>query len=209
MRPERLVVVLGTGTGVGKTWVTAGLIEHFRRQGIRVAARKPAQSFTPGEVTDAELLGQASSEAPVQVCPEHRWYEVPLAPPMAAQALGRPAFTIADLAGELAWPDAVDIGLIEGVGGVRSPLAIDGDCVDLIAAVGPDVVALVAEAGLGTVNLVRMSTDGLRGSRVVVYLNWFDHGVDLHRRNREWLEERMDLTVESDLGLLHQRLMVW
>ncbi|MBV8560261.1 MAG: AAA family ATPase, partial [Acidimicrobiia bacterium] len=56
-RPERLVLVAGTGTEVGKTWVAARLAEALRARGTRVAARKPAQSFAPDEgPTDAEAL---------------------------------------------------------------------------------------------------------------------------------------------------------
>ena len=41
MRPERLVVVLGTSTSVGKTWVTAKVLARLRAGGTTVAARKP------------------------------------------------------------------------------------------------------------------------------------------------------------------------
>ena len=46
-------------------------------------------------------------------------------------------------------------------GGVRSPQAVDGDATDVLAALGPDVVVLVADAGLGTINAVRLSMDAL------------------------------------------------
>ncbi|MDQ1398281.1 MAG: dethiobiotin synthetase [Acidimicrobiaceae bacterium] len=206
-RPDRLVVVVGTGTGVGKTWVTARLIELCRAKGLRVAARKPAQSFAAGEVTDAEILSGASGEKPDEVCRPHRWFDRPLAPPMAAEVLGLGAFSIADLAGELAWPEAVDLGFVEGAGGVRSPLAADGDAVDLIHELGPDVVVLVADPGLGTLNLVRLSVDALTGQPVVVYLNRFDDGDDLHRRNRQWLEMQNQLTIETDPAPMVKRIL--
>lgn len=198
-RPDRLVAVLGTGTGVGKTWVAARIIERLQVRGVAVSARKPAQSFVPGELTDAEILGRASGEAPNEVCPPHRWYERPMAPPMAAEALGRPTFTVADLAGELDWPGDVAVGVIEGAGGARSPLAADGDSVDLLAAVQPDQVVLVADAGLGTLNLVRMSVDALDGWPVTVYLNHFDPGDELHRANRSWLARHVEAQVTTDL----------
>lgn len=209
LRPRQLVVVTGTGTECGKTWVASALIGQLRRKGLRVAARKPVQSFEPGEVTDAEVLGQASGEAPGEVCPGHRWYPRPLAPPMAAEALGRPPFTIADLVAELVWPGApgvVDVGVVEGAGGVRSPLAGDGDIVDLAAAIEPDLVVLVAGPALGTLNLVRLSADALWPWSMVVYLNRFDGGDELHRRNREWIEGRMDLAVDSTIDELGRRL---
>lgn len=206
-RPERLVVVLATATGVGKTWVATGLVESLRSRGVAVSARKPAQSFAPGEPTDADILGRASGEAAGEVCPRHRWYERPMAPPMAAESLGRPSFTIADLAAELAWPDHVGVGVVEGAGGVRSPLAADGDSLDLLAAVAPDVVVLIAEGGLGTINLVRLSVSALDGWPVAVYLNRFDPGDDLHRANLSWLARLVDAPVTTDLQWLADRCL--
>jgi dethiobiotin synthetase len=113
-----------------------------------------------------------------------------MAPPMAAEVLGRRPFTIADLVGELAWPPAVGVGLVEAAGGVRSPLAADGDALALAHALLPDRVVLVADAGLGTINAVRLSLAALaEGSSrpVTLVLNRFDAGEDLHVRNLEWL----------------------
>jgi dethiobiotin synthetase len=185
--------VVGTGTDVGKTWVAAHILRDLRASGMHVAARKPAQSFEPDDDPagrDAAVLGAASGEAPEQVCPPHRWYEVAMAPPMAAAMLGRPPFTIEDLASELRWPsDAVEVGLVETAGGVRSPLAADGDAVSLCEELTPDLLVLVADAGLGTINAVRLTTEALRliGVPLVVVLNRFDASVDLHVRNRSWL----------------------
>ena len=187
-RPDRVVVVLGTTTEVGKTWVAARLIEQLRRHGRAVAARKPVQSFVEGELTDAEVLARASSEHPEEVCPPHRWYPLAMAPPMAVEALGLDPFGISDLIRELTWPEAVEVGLIEGAGGVRSPIAADGDCVALNNALEPDAVVLVADASLGVVNLVRLCADALDRERLIVHLNRFDAGVDLHQRNRQWLD---------------------
>jgi dethiobiotin synthetase len=55
----------------------------------------------------------------------------------------------------------VDVGLVETAGGVRSPQADDGDVLDLVAAIAPDHVILVADAGLGTINAVRLSVAAL------------------------------------------------
>ena len=50
---------------------------------------------------------------------------------------------------------------------------------------------LVADAGLGTINSVRLSVGALAGPRgLVVFLNRFDAADDLHRRNRDWLRTR-------------------
>jgi dethiobiotin synthetase len=205
VRPRRLVVVLGTGTDIGKTWVSARLLTTLRAAGVTVAARKPAQSFAAGDdpgQLDAAVLGAATGEPSETVCPPHRWYEVAMAPPMAADALGRDRITTADIIGELTWPShGVEVGLVESAGGVRSPQAHDGDAVALVAALAPDLVLLVADAGLGTINAVRLSVDALAAGatvaarHLVIVLNRFNESDDLHRRNRAWLTEQDGMTM--------------
>ena len=210
MRPDRVVSVLGTGTGVGKTWVSCALITEFRRRGTTVVARKPAQSYAPGEgSTDAHVLGAASGEPPERVTPRHRWYEAALAPPMAAEVLGAPSFSIDDLAGELAsrWWHEAAIGIVETAGGACSPLAADGDCVAFTDAIAATDVVLVADAGLGTIHAVRTAVLAT-GRRVIVFLNRFDSAAphDLHTRNADWLRERDGLEVVTTVDALATRL---
>ena len=199
-RPRRLIVIAGTGTEIGKTWVAAAIADAARRAGLVVSARKPVQSFEPGaEVTDADVLAAASGEDPHEVCPPHRWYGRPMAPFMAAAALGLPTFTLDDLLAELRWPSGVDVGLVEPAGGVRSPMTSDGgDTVDLVARLVPDEVVLVADAGLGTLNAVRLCLDALAGNSVTVTLNRYDDADELHRANRTWLEGNVPARVIVD-----------
>ncbi|HEX5265142.1 MAG TPA: dethiobiotin synthase [Acidimicrobiales bacterium] len=205
-RPERLVLVVGTGTEVGKTWVACALARALRAAGVEVAARKPAQSFDPADPgpTDAELLAVATGEKAGEVCRPELTYPVPMAPPMAAAALGRPAPTMAELVGGLAdgpaWGDGLGVGIVEAAGGVRSPLADDGDSVDLARAIRPDLVVLVADAGLGTIHAVRSAAPALADWPLAVVLNRYDAGSDLHRRNRAWLAERDRLPVYTDVA---------
>lgn len=201
-RPDRLVVVAGTGTEIGKTWCAARITEHLRAAGVTVGARKPAQSFDPDDPhpTDAAVLAAATGEDPQVVCSPARSYEAALAPPMAADVLRRPVPTIAELAEAcLEWPDpAPAVGLAELAGGVRSPIAADGDGVLLTAALTPDSILLVADAGLGTINSVRLSVEALASqcrAPVVVLLNRYDPADDLHERNRAWLAHGDGLDV--------------
>ena len=208
-RPERMVVVVGTGTDVGKTWVTAALARGLVGAGVRVAARKPAQSFAPEDPVvgrDAAVLARATGEDPDTVCPPHRSYAVPLAPPMAAKTLGRPPVLLADLLIELTWPVGCQVGFVETVGGLRSPISDDADSVDLIEALDPDLVVLVADAGLGTLNLVRLTVAALDGRPMVTILNRYHGDEALHRDNRAWLEERDGLDVVTAVGALVARL---
>ena len=208
-RPRRLVLVAGTATDIGKTWVGGQVLRQLRDGGATLAARKPAQSADaddPGP-SDAAVLAAATGELVDAVCPPHRWYTVAMAPPMAADALGLPVPSLADLVAELTWPDdAVDVGWVETVGGPRSPIGADGDAVDLADVLAPDLVVLVADAGLGTVNSVRLGVDVLGPRPVVVFLNRYDPADDLHRRNLDWLRTRERLEVIVDLEALSNRM---
>lgn len=206
-RPGRLVVVVGTGTEVGKTWVAARLLEAWRAGGDRVAARKPAQSFDPADAgpTDAEVLGRASGEAPATVCPPGRSYPLAMAPPMAAARLGLPVPRLAELVDELCWPPGpVDVGLVETAGGLRSPQAADADALDLASALSPDLVVAVADAGLGAIHAVRHVADDLGRRRLafVVVLNRFDASGALHVDNLAWLRDRDGIDARpGDAGI--------
>jgi len=190
-RPARLVVVTGSGTEVGKTWWTAAVASGLRARGVAVAARKPVQSYAPDDdATDAGVLAAATGVDPHTVCPPVRWLPLAMAPPMAAAALGRAEFTIADLVDAITWPDDCAVGFVEGAGGVRSPLAADGDTVALVHALAPDVALVVAHADLGVINGVRSALDALTGTPTVVALNRYDHHDAVHRANHDWLVAR-------------------
>lgn len=208
-RPPCLIVVLGTATEVGKTWVTTRLLELLRSKDKSVGARKPAQSFDPPGrrlplPTDADLLAAASGASAEAVCPPHRWYPLAMAPPMAAEALGAPPVLIDELIAELTWPGGVDVGFVETAGGVGSPLAVDADCARFAMMLRPDLAILVADAGLGTIGAVRLALGALASLQCVVFLNRFDPANELHRRNRDWLRTRDGFAVHTDIAELAQ-----
>jgi dethiobiotin synthetase len=134
---------------------------------------------------------------------------------MAAEVLGRPVPSIGELVAELAWPEGsegaprVDVGFVESAGGVASPLARDGDTVALVEALRPDAVLLVADAGLGTINAVRLSLAALGSWPVVVFLNRFDRDDELHRRNLAWLLDRDAVDAVTDVRVLIDRGPAW
>ena len=70
------------------------------------------------------------------------------------------------------------------------------DALSFAAARAPDLVVLVADAGLGTINSVRLSAGPVRAP-VVVHLNRYDERNQLHALNRAWLNDRdrFDVTV--------------
>jgi dethiobiotin synthetase len=185
-RPGTLVLITGTGTDVGKTWWAAHVATELRTLGVAVAARKPVQSGDGSTPDDSAVLAAATGEPDEYVTPAHRRYTLAWAPPMAATELGLPAYTVADLARETIWPEGTRVGLVEGVGGPHSPIASDGDTIDLARALEPDVVVLVADAGLGAINAVRLAATPLAAWPVVVACNRYAPD-GLPRRNHDFL----------------------
>jgi dethiobiotin synthetase len=202
-RPSLLIGVIGTNTEVGKTWVTAQLLATLKLRGAQVAARKPVQSYAPDDInTDAARLAGASGEDVADICPAHRCYPLALAPPMAAQALGRGPVLMAEIINEVRWPANVDIGFVETVGGIRSPLTGDGDSLDLLRRLEVDRLLLVADAELGTINAVRLTLAAVGATPTTVFLNRFERDNELHELNRRWLIEQDQLTVITDVHSL-------
>jgi dethiobiotin synthetase len=130
---------------------------------------------------------------------------------MAADALARPAFSLEDIVSEIDWPlPSPDIAFVESAGGVRSPMSSNGDSVGLIELLQPDIVLLVADSGLGTINGIRLSLDAINsGAHVatpLVVLNRFEPDNDLHLRNREWLSTHLEVDVLSSVPAVLARI---
>ena len=190
-RPGLVVFVAGTGTEVGKTWAAAELTRVLRARECAVAARKPVQSYDPDEPgpTDAAALAAATGQHPDDVCSPEHTYPAPLAPPMAAGKLGRVCPTVDELAAGCRFGATVDIGLVEGVGGLYSPLAPDGHNLDLIERIEPDLVIVVASAALGGIHDTMACTLPLSAYRHAVFLNRFDPRIEVHTLNVQWLRD--------------------
>ncbi|HUY85687.1 MAG TPA: dethiobiotin synthase [Acidimicrobiales bacterium] len=194
-RPKTLLFSTGTGTGVGKTWLSVEILGRLRESGYSVSARKPVQSLEPtDELPDATLLAQSTGESPNRVCLESRTYRLAMAPPIASSVLGQEEYTVANLAEEIKWGEAIDFGLIEGAGGLCSPIAHDGDSRDLIALTRPDWILLVTDAGLGVIHQVTSSVAALMARladdlcpKICIYLNRFDAASRTHIENLAWL----------------------
>jgi len=107
-----------------------------------------------------------------------------------------------EIVAEVHWPTGIDIGFVETVGGARSPLAGDGDSMELLRRLHVDQLLLVADAGLGTINSVRLTLAAVGTLPTLVYLNRFDTSNELHELNRRWLIERDHLSVITDVHSL-------
>ena len=198
-----VVFVAGTGTEVGKTWAAAGLARLLKDSGLIVEACKPVQSYDPdtGGPTDAAVLAAATGQSPDAVCPTACSYPVPLAPPMAARKLQRVCPTLDEMASSCRFTATVDVGLVEGVGGLYSPIASDGHNLDLITRIQPDLVVVVASAELGGIHDTMACTLPLSAFRRAVFCNRFDPRTEIHGLNVRWLRDT-GLAVATSLAEL-------
>jgi dethiobiotin synthetase len=149
--------ITGTDTGVGKTVLTALLARHLRERGVNAAALKPICS---GGRDDARALRAAMNGAltPDEINPWH--FRAPIAP-MPAARRERKRVTPADvLAHVRTMQKRFDVLLVEGAGGLLSPLGENFDSRDLIAALRATPI-IVCPNRLGAVNQVLLTLAAL------------------------------------------------
>jgi len=155
-----VLVVSGTGTGVGKTVVTAAVAALARDRGSRVAVVKPGQTGVgPDEAGDLDDVRRLSL---VDDLHEHARFPDPLAPAAAARVSGRPAVgpaasvaAIRDLAA------SHDLVLVEGAGGLLVRYDDDGATIADWARALAAPVLVVVHASLGTLNHTALTLEAL------------------------------------------------
>jgi dethiobiotin synthetase len=166
--------VTATGTGIGKSFCTAGLIRAGRAAGQAFAGIKPVMSgyeaATAAESDAAALLAaMGRAVTPQNIAAISPWrFTAPLSPDMAAEAEGRRIeFSVLMAFCELALLEAPGVLLIEGVGGVAVPLDERRRVTDWIAGLSLPAI-LVAGAYLGTLSHTITAAEALlaRGIKI-------------------------------------------
>ena len=160
--------VTATGTDIGKTFVTAGIVGALRRQGRAVEALKPVLSgFDPERSAESDAgrllaaLGLPVSPSEIERIAPWR-FTPPLSPDMAARKEGREIDFAALVAFcRAAMNQAEDALLIEGVGGVMVPLTDRHTVLDWMVALGLPVL-LVTGSYLGTISHTLTALDVVR-----------------------------------------------
>jgi dethiobiotin synthetase len=166
--------VVGTDTGVGKTRVASGIARCLAREGRRVGVLKPVATGVPagargGEDAAALIEAAGGSIAPEQVVPLA--FAAPLAPVVAARLAGRRlGWPDVEHAVDTAldwWADRADVMVVEGIGGLLTPLAEGSTLADLAIWLDYPLV-VVARRGLGTLNHTLLTTEAAlhRGLRI-------------------------------------------
>jgi dethiobiotin synthetase len=152
MKAPQILFITGTDTGVGKTVFAALATVYLRRNGFRVGALKPVCS---GGRDDARLLHAAAGKvlSLAEVNPWH--FRAPLAPMLAARKEKRRVRLPEVVAHIRRIAKRFEVVLVEGAGGLLSPLGEDFDSRDLIRALKATPL-VVCPNELGAVNQVRL-----------------------------------------------------
>jgi dethiobiotin synthetase len=168
------IFITATGTDVGKTFVAASLIKHFRRMGRLVDAIKPVVSgFDPEQAAASDpgvllhALGLPATLTEIDRISPWR-FRAPLSPDLAAQRENRSidVDTVVTFC-QNAIQQRRDILLIEGVGGVMVPLAGERTVLDVMMALQLPLI-LVAGSYLGTISHTLTALDALFQRRLKV-----------------------------------------
>lgn len=154
-----VLVVTGTGTGVGKTIATAALASTARRAGVDVAVCKPVQTGT--DAGDDDLTEVTRLTGLTNVVGLAR-YPQPLAPLAAAEQAGK---SLPSRGNVVKLIRAIDrpgqLTLVEGAGGLLVEIADAGVTLRDVAADLGAAVLVVATAELGTLNHTALTVESI------------------------------------------------
>lgn len=158
---DKAYFITATGTDIGKTWLTAGLLAACRARGAPVRALKPVMSgYDPARHEDSDIAKVGAGRM--------AWvYAAPLSPDLAAAKEGKAIDFDALLSwcrGEIDRNDG--LLLIEGVGGAMVPLTVRHTVRDWIAALGVPTL-LVCGSYLGALSHTLTALAALREAGVV------------------------------------------
>jgi dethiobiotin synthetase len=196
----RGLFVTGTGTGVGKTLVSAALLAAMSAAGEQVRAYKPVVTGLaepPGEwPPDHELLALAAGATPEQVAPLR--FDPPVSPHLAARQSARSIDPAVVIAGAHAQSQGTLV--VEGVGGLLVPIAEGFSVRDLAVELGLPLV-IAAAPGLGTINHTLLSIEAARTAGLVVaavvLTPWPARASELECSNRETIAHLGRVDVEG------------
>lgn len=193
------IFITGTGTDIGKTYVTGLIVKKLRESGVNAAYYKAAMSgnerradgsLIPGDALQVKTMsgiGQPLEE----MCPYV--YETAVSPHLASRLEGNAVQMERVLEDFHKVCEKYEYVTMEGSGGILCPLCIDEADIRL-----PEVVKacglgclLIADAGLGTINGVGLTAYYLKQQGIAlkgIIFNHYEAGNLLHEDNRKMCE---------------------
>ena len=165
------IFISGTNTEVGKTFITVNIIKLLQSKGYLINPYKPVETGCKKRLSrlvpsDSSLFHKAIEErlSLDQINP-YRFIQ-PISPATAIK-LSNKRITISNYLSKFKSLPRCDFSVIEGAGGLFSPLALDGFNIDLIKKVKAPTI-LVAKDEIGVINNVMLSLNILRQYKIKV-----------------------------------------
>ena len=196
----KCIFITGTGTDIGKTYVTALIVKKFRETGISAGYYKFAAS---GEEID-NIPADAWHVKKVADLPDEKFvsysYKEAVSPHLAAKLEKRPIkFSVLERDFNTA-RNKFDFLVVEGSGGIICPLRWDDEKIILVGVVKkfnlPTII--VADSGLGTINATVLTAEYLRAKNIPVkgiILNRFDENRLIDVDNEKMINALTDLPI--------------
>lgn len=215
------IFITGTGTDVGKTYVTGLIVKKLKESGMNAAYYKAAMSgnerteegmLLPG---DAQYVKTVSGIEQSLACMCPYVYEAAVSPHLASRIEGNPVMLQEVVKGFEEVCRQYDYVTMEGSGGILCPICFDERELwleDVIRELGLSSL-IVADAGLGTINSVVLTVEYMHAKGLPVkgiIFNRFHPGDRMEEDNLRMCEHRTKLPVlacvEADSGTLDMEI---
>lgn len=205
------IFITGTGTDVGKTYISALIVKKMREAGFDCGYFKPVISGVTemcGRLIDSDanyVVQTANIPVEPQDCVSYYWQE-PVSPHLAAKRKNQ-EINIDKIKYDFSQiTKKFDYLLIEGAGGITCPLKVDKEekylLKDLIWELGLNVL-IVADAGLGTINSTLLTVDYAKANGIEIegiILNNYESDNFLHWDNLEQIEALTGVNVVATVS---------
>lgn len=196
------IFVTGTGTDIGKTYVTALIAKALLSLGVNVGYYKAAISGAESiEESDAGYVKSFSGLSQETETLLSYLYKNPLSPHLAAKIEGNPPCMEVIRSDYSKVASCHDYVLAEGSGGIVCPIRCDEKSFimleDIIKALTLDTI-VVADSGLGTINSTVLTVSYLRSKNIGVrgiILNRFEENSTMHCDNLDMIEKLTNIPV--------------
>jgi dethiobiotin synthetase len=184
--------ITGTDTDVGKTWITAGIASALKKMGIDIGIMKPFAAGTNQKVgfksEDTEILAKAAQIDDSEQLINPQFFPIPASPYTASESLGVKVDVDLVLQNFKKLLKIHEMMLVEGMGGILTPILKDYFVTNLIKDMGLDVI-VVTRSRIGTINhtLLTCKMCTIYGLRVHgIIINNFDvNGYSINELKRD------------------------
>ncbi|MBI4682224.1 MAG: dethiobiotin synthase [Nitrospirae bacterium] len=179
------IFITGTDTGVGKTFVAAGLLRAFKKMGFNVCPMKPVETGCGtfnGRLVPADalkLVCAIEADEPLKLINPYR-FKQPLAPAVAAELEGAVIRKQDIISAYKQLSKKYDITIVEGAGGVMVPVYKRYLFADLIRDIKLPII-IVARPGLGTINHTLLTIEAARNRGIDILGVIINHSAQIKK----------------------------